>query len=423
MNVKVRFAPSPTGKLHLGSARTALFNFLFAKSSAGEFVLRFEDTDQLRSNVESEKDILEGLKWLGIKWKGKIWRQSERLAIYKKYLEELKKEGLVYECFCSEEELEKEREEMKKAGLAPHYSGRCKNLSSSLRKKLSLKRKPAYRLDVNQVALARKLKSFLHFNDLIRGEIRRDLSEIGDFVILKSDGMPVFFFAGVVDDYLSGITHIIRGEDHITNTFNQLLIYEALNLKKPFFAHLPLILEEDRSKMSKRKGGMSRVADLRAKGYLPEAVVNFLALLGWGPKNNKEFLSLDEIAKEFQLKDINKGGAIFNQEKLNHLNGLWIRSKTNEELLSNFKEYLLFLGKDNEICRKFLQAKDEFLLRVISVFRTRIVVFEDLLLSDYVFELPSLDSKLLVFKKSTLVDTKKGLSRKMDHRVDCRIIR
>jgi len=409
MNIKVRIAPSPTGKLHLGTARTALFNFLFAKANNGKFILRFEDTDAKRSTYEAERDILEGLKWLKIKWDGKIIRQSERLFIYQKYLAILKDKGLVYECFCTEEELEKEREEMIKAGLIPHYSGKCKNLTEKEKDKLRKERKPAFRLDVSKVVETKKLSTILYFDDLIRGRIKRNVSEIGDFVLMKSDGRPVFFFAGAIDDYLMGITHVIRGEDHITNTFNQLLIFEALNFKKPHFAHLPLILEEDKSKMSKRRGGMGAVADLRLKGYLKEAVINFLVLLGWGPKDNKEFLSLKNIIKQFNLKDVKKGGSIFNRQKLDYLNGLWIRSKNLKALLKDFKEYLLFLKENGENYKEFIEAKDDFLLKVLDIFKTRITTLRDLVTSYYIFEIKEYDSKLLVFKKSTLKATRRGL--------------
>jgi len=409
MKIRVRLAPSPTGKLHLGTARTAFFNFLFARRNNGKFILRLEDTDLERSKKEFEDDILNGLKWLGLSFDEEISRQSERLKIYQQYLEELKSKDLVYECFCTEAELEKEREQMQKTGLTPQYSGRCKHLSEEEKEKLRQKIKPAFRLDVSKVVKTKKLKEVLSFDDLIRGKIEKNISEIGDFVIVKSDEMPVFFFAGVIDDHLMQISHIIRGEDHISNTFNQLLLFEALDFKKPKFCHLPLILEKDRSKMSKRKEGSSRVFDLRKAGYLAEAVNNFLALLGWSPKDNREFLSMNELIKSFDLAGIKLGGSIFDEEKLNYLNGLWIRNKNDEDLLKEFLSWLLWLKNQGEEHTYFLGAEKGFLLKTISVFKTRLVTFHDLLSAQYLFKKPDYDRGLLIFKKSDVEKTKKGL--------------
>jgi len=409
--IKTRLAPSPTGKLHIGTARTALFNFLFAQKNRGKFILRIEDTDLDRSRPEFEKDILEGLKWLGIEWdepKSGVYRQSQRLDLYQQFFTQLKKEGLVYECFCTPKELEKEREEMRKAGLLPRYSGRCKGLSEDEKQKMRKKRQPAWRLDVEKVVEKRGLPEVLVFNDLIRGEIKKDVKEIGDFVAVKSDQMPVFFFAGVVDDYLMKITHVIRGEDHITNTFSQLLLYKALSIKPPQFAHIPLILEKDRSKMSKRRGG-SQVFDLRQKGYLPQAVVNFLALLGWSPKDDSEFLSLEELKQRFDLKGIKKGGSIFDREKLDYLAGLWIRHFKPQRLVEFFLEWLEWRSKNLGEDSLFLSVDRGQLLKIISIFQTRSVVLEDFLQAEYIFKMSDYPRELLIFKRSDLDKTKKGL--------------
>lgn len=409
--IKTRLAPSPTGKLHIGTARTALFNFLFARKHKGKFVLRIEDTDLGRSRIEFEKDILEGLQWLGIEWdepKGTVYRQSERLDLYQEFFDRLKKEGLIYECFCTSEELAKEREEMRRAGLVPRYSGRCKSLSEKEKEVLRKKTNPAWRLDIEKVVVRRKLPEVLEFNDLIRGRIKKDVKETGDFVVVKSDQMPIFFFAGVVDDHLMKISHVIRGEDHITNTFSQLLLYKALKIDPPKFAHIPLILEKDRSKMSKRHGG-SQVLDLRQKGYLPQAVVNFLALLGWSPKDNQEFLTLRELQQKFDLRGIKKGGSIFDTEKLDYLNGLWIRHLKPEKLMGLFLQWLKWRGDFSNRNSVFLSADKDLLLKIIIIFQTRSVVLEDFLQANYIFELPDYPKKLLIFKRSDLTKTKQGL--------------
>ncbi len=414
--IKTRLAPSPTGKLHIGTARTALFNFLFAKKHKGKFVLRIEDTDLERSRPEFEQDIIEGLKWLGIKWdepKGSVYRQSKRLDLYQRFFLVLQKKGVVYECFCSPQELEREREEMRQAGLVPRYSGRCKSLSAAEREKMRRTRKPAWRLDVDKVVKMDKLGEVLEFEDLIRGKIQRSVQEIGDFVIVKSDGMPVFFFAGVVDDHLMKISHVIRGEDHISNTFNQLLLYSALDIKPPQFAHIPLILEKDRSKMSKRRGGSQLIA-LREQGYLPQAVVNFLALLGWSPKDNREFLSLKELINLFDLKGVKKGASIFDREKLDHLNGLWIRHFPVKNLLQIFLDWLKWREQHLKEASPWRSLDKEILLKILTVLQTRIVTLKDLLEADYFFSEPVYDKELLVFRRSNLQKTKRGLEEALE---------
>ena len=415
MGIRTRIAPSPTGRLHLGTARTALFNFLFTKKNKGKFIFRIEDTDAGRSTKDFEKDILDGLKWLGINWDepkdNKVYRQSERLDLYKEYFEKLKKDGLIYECFCSPADLEKEREEMTKADLPPQYSGRCKNLNEQEKENLRKKCQPVWRLDVKKVVAEKKLSEVLKFKDLIRGEIKKDVKEIGDFVIIKSDSMPIFFFAGVVDDHLMKISHVIRGEDHITNTFSQLLIFRALDLEEPKFAHIPLILEKDRSKMSKRKDGHSRIFDLRLAGYLPEGLVNFMALLGWSPKDNREFLNLDNMIESFKLKDVKKGGSIFDDDKLNYLNGLWIRYKSDEAILTDFLNWLKWLKNYHEEYPLFAKADKDYLLKAIAISKNRMVTLRDFLFNNYLFKEPKVDPLMLIFKKSDHESTINGLKK------------
>ena len=415
MEIRTRIAPSPTGRLHIGTARTALFNFLFSKNEQGKFIFRIEDTDAGRSTKDFERDILDGLKWLGIDWDepkdNKVYRQSERLDLYKQYFEQLKKANLIYECFCTPAELAGEREEMTSAGMIPQYSGHCKNLSEAEKQKLRENCEPAWRLNVARVVEAKKLPEVLRFKDLIRGEIKKDVKEIGDFIIVKSDGMPIFFFAGVVDDYLMKISHVIRGEDHITNTFSQLLLFKALDLSEPKFAHMPLILEKDRSKMSKRKDGHSRVFDLRLAGYLPEGLVNFMALLGWSPKDDREFLSMDDLAASFEITGVKKGGSIFDDDKLNYLNGLWIRHKKDEELLDEFLGWLKWLKNHHEDYPLFEKADKDYLLKAIAISKTRMATLRDFLMNDYFFTDPKVDPNMLIFHKSDQEKTKVGLEK------------
>jgi len=347
--VRTRMAPSPTGLLHIGSARTALFNYLFAKRHEGAFVLRIEDTDIERSKPEYETDIIEGLKWLGIKWDegpdigGKYgpYRQSERLEIYRKYLNRLFEENKAYYCFCSEEELETERQYQMSIGQQPHYSGKCLKLTKTEVEENLKQGKPAVvRFKIQQRKVA--------FEDLIRGKIEFDTALVGDIVIAKDLNTPLYNFAVVIDDYEMTITHVIRGEEHISNTPKQILIQEALGLPKVKYAHLPLILGTDRSKLSKRHGATS-VLEYRNQGYLPEALVNFIAFLGWNPGDENEIYTLPYLVKEFSLERIQKGGAIFNIVRLDWLNGYYARKKS--------------LDKLTELCIPFL-TKEGFIIPI-----------------------------------------------------------
>ncbi|HIQ49530.1 MAG TPA: glutamate--tRNA ligase [Aquifex aeolicus] len=316
--VKTRFAPSPTGYLHLGNARTAIFSYLFARHTGGDFVLRIEDTDRERSRKEYEDMLIEDLKWLGIEW-DEFYRQSERFNIYKEYVDKLLAEGHAYPCFCSPEELEKEKEEAKKKGIPYRYSGKCRNLYPEKIEKLKNEGKPftiRFKVPENKVIV---------FEDLIKGSIAINTDDFGDFIIVRSDGTPTYNFVVVVDDALMGITHVVRGEDHIPNTPKQILIYEALGFPVPKFVHLPVILGEDRSKLSKRHGAVS-VRAYREEGYMPEALFNYLCLLGWSPpEEGREIFSKEELIEIFDLKDVNNSPAVFNREKLKWMNGVYIR--------------------------------------------------------------------------------------------------
>ncbi|RUM89022.1 MAG: glutamate--tRNA ligase [Thermovibrio sp.] len=373
MSVRVRFAPSPTGFMHVGNARTALFNFLFARHHGGDFVLRIEDTDVERHSEEAVNVIYEALRWMGIDWDegpdvgGPYgpYRQSERLDIYREYIEKLKEKGLVYECFCTPEELDRMRKEQLERGEPPRYTGKCRNLTEEERERLRAEgRRPVLRFKVPE-------DEEIVFNDLIKGEIRINSRQLGgDFVIVRSNGMPVYNFVVVVDDALMRITHVIRGEDHISNTPKQILLYRALGFNPPEFAHLPMILGTDRSKLSKRHGSTS-VKEFKEKGYLPEAFTNFLALLGWYPKDGKEVLSMEELIERFDIKDVNSAPAVFDTTKLNWLNQVYIRNYDLDKLLDLVIPYLEGAGFD---VSKFDR---EWLKRVLEVTREYFTVLSD----------------------------------------------
>jgi len=323
-NVRVRIAPSPTGYLHVGTAHTALFNWLFARHNKGTFILRIEDTDLARSTKEYEENIIEGLKWLGLYWDEGPYYQTQRLDLYRKYADELLKKGLAYYCYCTPEELEERRKEALAQKKPPRYDRKCLYLSDEERARYEREgRKPAIRLLVPEGKTV--------FNDIIRGEIEFNNEDIGDFVIMKSDGIPTYNFAVVIDDYTMGITHVIRGEDHISNTPKQLFIYNAFGWTPPEFAHLPLLLGPDRSKLSKRHG-VTSVTEYKKMGYLPQALVNYLALLGWTPEENREIYTVEELIELFDLRRVTKNPGIFDITKLEWINTQHIRRLSLEEL-------------------------------------------------------------------------------------------
>lgn len=349
--IKVRFAPSPTGHLHIGGARTALFNYLYAKRMGGSFLLRIEDTDLERSTVESEKVIIDGLKWLGINWDEGIeiggnegpYRSTERVNIYNKYIEKLLEQGDAYYCYCTQEELEAERHELMSKGEMPRYLGKCRNLTPEQNKKFEQEgRKPSIRFKVPE-------DKVIKVNDVVRDAVEFESNGIGDFIIVKSDGIPVYNFAVVIDDYLMEITHVIRGEEHLSNTPRQLLIYEALGFETPAFAHVSLILGKDRTKMSKRHGS-TWVEQYIEAGYLPEAIINFLALMGWSPGEEREIFSLEELEKIFSIERVSRNPAVFDVDKLNWMNGQYIKNTPVERITQLAIPHLLKAGfiKDNE---------------------------------------------------------------------------
>jgi len=373
MTVRVRFAPSPTGFMHVGNARTALFNYLFARHHGGKLILRIEDTDTERHSEEAVNVIYEALRWMGIEWDegpdvgGDYgpYRQSERLEIYREYIEKLKEKGLVYECYCTPEELEAMRKEQLERGEPPRYTGKCRYLTEGEKEKFKKEgRKPVLRFKVPEDRV-------IAFDDLVKGKIEINSKQLGgDFVIVRSNGMPVYNFVVVVDDALMKITHVIRGEDHISNTPKQLLLYEALGFTPPKFAHLPMILGTDRSKLSKRHGSTS-VKEFREKGYLPEAFTNFLALLGWYPKDGKEILTMEELIERFDIKDVNSAPAVFDTTKLNWMNQVYIRNYPVDKLTELLIPYLEKAGYDlSSFNRKWLE-------KVVEVTRDYFTVLSD----------------------------------------------
>ncbi len=335
-DVRVRIAPSPTGFLHLGLARTALFNYVFAKKNKGKFILRLEDTDQKRSEPKFEKDIIENLKWLGINWDLGPYRQSQRIPVYARYLEKLLKEKKAYYCFCSQEELEAMRQYQLSVGQPLRYNGKCRGLSENeIKKRLAASKQSIIRFKMPDKKII--------FHDLIRGKLEFDSSLLGDIAIAKDLATPLYNFACVVDDFEMKISHVIRGEDHIPNTPKQILIQEALNFPNPKYAHLPLILGPDRTKLSKRHNACA-VAEYRKQGYLPETLVNFMAFLGWNPDTEREIFSLSSLIKEFSLEKVQKGGAIFNIKRLDYLNGFYIRQKSLDKLTESCLPFLIEEG-------------------------------------------------------------------------------
>lgn len=346
--IRVRIAPSPSGNLHIGTARTALFNYLFAKKMGGKYILRIEDTDAERTSQEYIANIFDSLKALGLSWDegpdvgGEYgpYTQSERFDIYPKYAQKLVKSGYAYECFCTPEELDAEKEASQKNKVAHVYSGKCKNLTEEQKEELRKEgRKPAIRFDVLKAQKAFHDSNTLIFEDLVKNELHQDMSLIGDFVIMKSNGTPTYNFAVVIDDMLMKISHVIRGEDHIANTFKQIGIYEALGAEVPKFGHLGMILAPDRSKLSKRHGATG-VSEFVEKGYLIDALVNFVALLGWSPSDGNEIKTVEEIAADFRIHEVSSSNSIFEYDKLNWMNSQYIKKLSIEELKERLKPFL-----------------------------------------------------------------------------------
>jgi len=342
--IRTRFAPAPTGLLHIGSTRTCLFNFLFTKKHHGRLILRIEDTDAKRSKLKYEKDIIDSLKWLGIEWEegpdigGNCgpYRQSKKREVYAKYLKKLLAEKKAYFCFCSQEDLEARRQYLMSIGQAPIYDGKCATLSKKeVKKNLAEGKKFVIRFKTPSKNIV--------FEDQVREKIEFDTSLIGDFSIARDLDSPLYNFACAIDDFEMKISHVIRGEDHISNTPKQILLQEALSFPTPKYAHLPLILGPDRSKLSKRHGAVA-VSEYKKMGYLPEALVNFIAFLGWNPGTEREIYSMPSLIKDFSLERVKKGGALFNIKRLDFLNAFYIRQRPIEKLTKECLPYLIEAG-------------------------------------------------------------------------------
>ena len=403
-DIRVRMAPSPTGPLHIGTARTALFNFLFARHVGGTFVVRLEDTDVARSTVAYERDILDGLHWLGLTWdEGPAaagveargphapYRQMERLPLYAAAAERLRVAGLAYPCYCTPEELDEERRRQEAAHEPPRYNGRCAALSAAERAAFEAEGRPAaLRFRVGQGVIV--------FDDLVKGRIEIDVANLGgDFVIVRGDRTPLYHFTVVVDDAEMAITHVIRGEDHLSNTPKHILLFRALGHPEPRFGHLPLILNADRTKMSKRKS-QTAVSDYIAQGFVREAMVNYLALLGWSTGTEEEILSLDELAARFDMAHVQKGGAVFDRERLEWLNGQWIRRLGPDELVERLRPFLAAEAETGRIDRLPL---DDEIAAIVPLVQERLPTLGAIgdLVGFLFVDAPELDAASLVPKR------------------------
>lgn len=394
--VRVRFAPSPTGYLHIGGLRTALYNYLFAKHYKGKFVLRIEDTDRNRFVEGAVENLIKTLHWVGLSYDegpdcgGEYgpYMQSQRLDIYKKYADELVKKGKAYYCFCTTERLQALREEQQKQKLPQaKYDKHCLSLApNEIKQNLDAGISYVIRLNVpeNQKVV---------FDDIIRERVEFDTSNIDDQVLIKGDGYPTYHLANVVDDHLMKITHVIRGEEWLSSTPKHILLYDFLGWEKPVFAHLPLLLNPDRSKLSKRQGDVA-VEDYQKKGYLKEALINFVALLGWNAGDDKEFYYLDELVEKFSLGRVNKAGAVFDLQKLNWLNAEHLRAKSNQEILK-------LLGEEIQLTlHKNQNYSDKYLLQVIEAMKERVSFVKEFITNaPYFFEAPDNYEEEIVKKR------------------------
>ena len=383
--IRVRFAPSPTGMLHIGGARTALFNWLYARHYNGTFVLRIEDTDQVRSTEEAVNVILEGMKWLGLDWdegpgKGGEYGpyfQMQRLPLYQEFAEELLKDEKAYYCYCTREELAESREKQAREGKNPKYDRHCLNLSEEEKKRYETEgRKPVIRLKIPTREIA--------FNDLLRGEVTFDGELLSDFVIMKSDGIPTYNYAVVIDDALMKITDVMRGDDHISNTPKQIVIYEALGFDVPKFAHIPMIMGQDHTRLSKRHGATS-VMEYKKMGYIPEAVVNYIAHLGWSSGGEREIFSKEELIKEFTLDKISRHAAVFSMDKLNWFNSEYLKNMSIDsltEMLLPFLKEANYIEDEENLSPK----KNEYIKEVVKLMQGRIKNFAQFVdYADYFF--------------------------------------
>jgi glutamyl-tRNA synthetase len=408
---RVRFAPSPTGYLHIGGLRTALYNYLFAKNQNGKIILRIEDTDRKRFVEGAVENLLKTLDWAGIDFdegpeiigESGPYFQSQRIDIYKKYTEELISRGMAYYCFCTPERLKTLREIQQEQKLPQaKYDKHCLNLSrNEIDDKLNSDITKVVRLNV-------KLNQKIIIDDLIRGQVEFDSNNIDDQVLIKSDGFPTYHLANVVDDHLMEITHIIRGEEWLSSTPKHVLLYDYLSWEKPVFAHLPLLLNPDKSKLSKRQGDVA-VEDYRDKGFLEEALINFVALLGWNPGDEQEYFTMEELIDKFTLERVHKAGAVFNIEKLNWLNAEHLRNKPNDELLLMLKEEL------SESIFKDKVLDDDYLLLIIEAMKPRVSFLNEFITKCNYFYTEPTEYDENVIKKRWKEDTPEQLTKLRDN--------
>lgn len=417
-------APSPTGSFHIGNARTALFNYLFARKLGGKFVLRIEDTDVERSRKDFEEEIFQGLKWLGIEWDEGVekggpyepYRQSERRDAYAKYVDQLLIAGQAYYCYCTEEELEAQRQDMAARGEPQRYSGRCRDLSETERKNFEAEGR-------SSVIRFRAPEREVSFHDLVRGKISFDMKLVGDFSIARATRSrndvgfsPLYNFSVVIDDSEMAITHVIRGEDHISNTPKQLVLQEALGFPHPHYAHLPLILGPDRSKLSKRHGATA-IAEFREAGYLPQAMVNFMAFLGWNPGGSRELFTLGELVEAFSLEKVQKAGAVFNASRLDWFNAQYLRSMPADELVRRSVPFWVSSGLLEERGGEYRSratgetVSAEFLALIVALEQSRMKRLAEIaLLTEFFFvDIPEYDAELLSWKGRGVAETRGAL--------------
>lgn len=383
--VRVRFAPSPTGYLHIGGARTALFNWLFARKMGGKLILRIEDTDLARLKEDSVSQILTSLKWLGLDWdegpeKGGPcgpYYQSERFDLYKKYCDQLLEEGKAYYCFCTPEELEAEREKQRLAKQPFRYARTCREIPlEEAKARIAAGAKPSVRIKIPK-------EGNVVVHDLIHGDVTFNMDQYDDFVIMKSNGIPTYNFAVVVDDHLMGMTHVMRAEEHLSNTPKQLLVYEALGWEPPKFGHMSMILAPDRSKLSKRHGATS-VEEFRSQGYVAPAIVNYLTLLGWGPGDEREIFGLEETVKLFELEQMSKKAAVYDTKKLTWMNGQYLSELPLEAILPEVKPFFVKAGLVDEA---WLAANEDYFAKLIDTVRVRVKTLQEVVdASTYFFQ-------------------------------------
>ena len=398
---RLRLAPSPTGLFHIGTARTALFNWLFAKKTNGKFLIRIEDTDALRSKPKYTKNIIDGLHWLGLDWDEEPVTQSSRISIHKEKIKHLLEIGAAYRCFTTENEINELREEQKKKGLPPKHDNRHRNLSSQeIKAFISQGRSSVIRFKINE-------NIEIKWEDQIRGEIKWQGKDLGGDLVLSRRafgyeiGDPLYNLAVVVDDDYMKITHVVRGEDHISNTAKQILIYKAFDFKLPIFSHTPLILNAEGKKLSKRDC-VTSIDEFREMGYLPEALANYMAFLGWSPKNTEsEILSLTDISNIFEISDINKAGAKFNWEKLNWINSQYIKQMESDKLCKILKGYWNNMNWDS--------PSSEWDLKLTDLLKDSMILLKDAIdLAKPFFLLPQIKEDGLEFLK--INENKKSLN-------------